>query len=114
MKIHFLTFSNTSYMEPSRIMNEAKSFGFDSIQCMNEFHIPEFLEKHSNFIKQNQSGFGFWIWKPKIILDKLKSIDDNDILIYCDAGIHLNSKGLPRYKEYIDILNKKDIVNFYF
>lgn len=93
-------------------MSEAKFFGFDSIQCMNEFDIPDFVEKHSNFIQQNQYGFGLWIWKPKIILDKLKSIDDNDILIYCDAGIYLNSKGLTRYKEYIDILNNKDIVNF--
>lgn len=112
MKIHFLTFANTSYMEPGRIMNDAKSFGFYSIQCMNEFDIPEFLEKHSNFIQKNEFGFGLWIWKPKIILDKLKSIDENDILVYCDAGIHLNVKGLSRYTEYIDILNTKDMVNF--
>jgi hypothetical protein len=112
MKTHFITFSNTSYMYPDRILKEAESFKFDSIQSLSELDIPEFLEKHSNFINSNHHGFGRWIWKPKIILDKLKSIDDNDILIYCDSGMYLNSKGLNRYNEYLDILNEKDMVTF--
>lgn len=108
---HFITFTNTNYMSPDRILNEAKSFGFDSIQCLSELDIPQFIEKHRHFIQSN-GGFGCFIWKPKIILDKLNSIEDGDILIYCDAGIHLNSKGIARYNEYLDILKDKDMLNF--
>jgi hypothetical protein len=99
-------------MYPSRILKEAESFKFDSIENLTEFDIPEFLEKHSDFIESNPQGYGRWIWKPKIILDKLNSIDDNDILIYCDSGMHLNSNGIDRYNEYIDILSTKDMLTF--
>lgn len=112
MKIHFLTFSNTSYMNTERIISEAKKFPFDTLQSISEFDIQEFFNKHLNFINRNKSGFGLWIWKPKIILDKLNLIDDGDVLVYCDAGMHLNSKGLTRYIEYIDILESKDMLTF--
>lgn len=112
VKTHFLTFSNTSYMYPDRILKEAESFKFDSIQTMSELDIPQFIEKHHDFIYSRIHGFGHWIWKPKIILDKLNSIDENDILIYCDSGIFLNINGIDRYKEYIDMLNDKDMVTF--
>ena len=112
MKVHFITFSNTSYINSNRIQQEAELFGFDSFQCISELDIPEFLEKHFHFINSNKIGFGCWIWKPKIILDKLNSIEDNDILIYCDSGMYLNHNGIDRYKEYIDMLNGKDMITF--
>jgi len=31
-------------------------------------------------------GNGYWCWKPYIILEKLKHIKDNDVIIYMDAG----------------------------
>jgi len=32
-------------------------------------------------------GAGFWVWKPYIIYRKMLSLQDNDFLIYSDAGI---------------------------
>ena len=32
-------------------------------------------------------GAGYWIWKPRVILDSLVSLDD-DVLVYLDAGNH--------------------------
>ena len=99
-------------MVPHRILSEAESFGFDSITRMSELDIPEFLEKHKDFIQRNSFGYGLYIWKPKVILDKLNSIDDNDVLIYCDAGVHLNSRGLDRYHEYIDLMKNEEMLTF--
>ena len=31
-------------------------------------------------------GFGYWSWKPYIILDALKKISEDDILIYMDSS----------------------------
>jgi hypothetical protein len=53
-----------------------------------------------------------WIWKPKIILDTLEMLNDGDRLVYCDAGMHLNAKGLRRYFEYHRILDTCDMVTF--
>ena len=102
--IHFLTFTNTSYMKPTRIVAEAEAFEFDSIRTLTEHDIPEFIEKHKEFIEQKPRGYGNWIWKPKVILDTLLSVKPNDIVLYCDAGMHLNARGMKRYYDYLKLL----------
>jgi hypothetical protein len=110
-KLHFITFANTSYMVTDRIINEAKSFKmFDSVISRSERDIPEFVYKHRDFIKRNPHGYGFMLWKPKIILDLMQNINDNDIVVYCDAGMHLNVNGIPRFKQYLEAISGKKSV----
>ncbi len=111
--ITFITFANTEFMQTSRIINEAtESKMFDNIMSKNEHDISEFIEKHSKFINDNPRGYGFWIWKPKIILDTLLKLPDDDILIYADAGVHINKNGKKRFNEYISYLDNHDMVMF--
>ena len=44
----------------------------------------------------------------------MNEINDNDILIYLDAGCQINSEGKERLSEYIELLNKSDtgIISF--
>jgi hypothetical protein len=111
-EVHFLTFANTSYMEPTRILEEAKEFGFATIQAMSENDIPEFVWRHHTFIAENPQGYGLWIWKPKIILDRMARMEEGDIVVYCDAGMHLNNGGLLRYYEYLNMMNIWDMLTF--
>lgn len=112
-KINFLTFANTTFMNTDRIAEEAKSFNiFDKIIQLNETNIQEFINKHQTFINNNPAGYGYYIWKPKIILDTLLHMNDNDILVYCDAGVHLNSNGMERFNYYLDKLNNAEMVVF--
>jgi hypothetical protein len=67
-----------------------------------------FWNKHQNFIENNQRGYGYWIWKSYIVLAQLKKMNDNDILLYCDAGCHLNPNGLLRMTEYIKMINDNE------
>jgi hypothetical protein len=111
--IHFITFANTSYMRTDRILQQAQDLNiFNTIQSFNEYDIPEFIKKHSNFIKTHKDGYGKFIWKSKIIHDKLLKIKDNDILLYCDAGVHINNKGRKRFLEYLDMLKENEIITF--
>jgi len=103
--IHFLTFANTSYMKPTRILFEIQPFIFDTVTAVTELDIPEFIEKHKDFIEEYPRGYGFWIWKPKVILDKLLAVRDGDFIVYCDAGIHVNERGMSRYYDYLKLLN---------
>jgi hypothetical protein len=112
---YFVTFANTDFMSTDRIVSQAKEFGiFRDIFAMNETCIPDFIEKHRNFIENNKDGYGFWIWKPKVIMTALERINDGDILVYCDAGMYLNKNGLPRFHQYINSmnLNERDMVTF--
>jgi hypothetical protein len=113
--MNFLTFTTTGYSSPSRILKQAEDFKiFDKIIHKTELDIPTFIEKHATYIAKHKLGYGRYIWKPKIILDTLLEMKESDILFYCDSGIHLNVKGLARFNEYIDILNKsnKSMVSF--
>jgi hypothetical protein len=105
-KKNFITFVNNGYMSTERIFKEAQESGFfDTISIKNEYDIREFIEKHKDFIINNKPGYGRWIWKPKIILDTLESIDEGDFLIYTDAGSYINKHGRQRFEEYLSLLD---------
>ena len=111
----FVTFCNSDFMTTDRIVSQAKNFNiFDEIYGCNENDIKTFIEKHNDFIKSHPSGFGNWIWKPKIIYDKLLELKENDILVYCDAGVYLNNNGIQRLNEYFSFLNNEnnDLITF--
>lgn len=116
MSIFFLCFSNNGYNDcgKSRLINQAQELEiFDKILSKNESDIPEFIDKHKKFISDHPQGYGLWIWKPKIIFDTLLTLKDNDILIYCDTGIHINKHGKDRLKEYLEKLKEKDMIVFH-
>lgn len=49
--------------------------------------IPEWT--HSDFCNKNSRGFGYWIWKPFIINNKLSKVSEGDVVMYCDLGCEL-------------------------
>lgn len=109
----FITFANTNFMKPDRIVQQAREFGvFDEVRAMNEYDILEFVARHKDFIESNPKGYGHYMWKPKIILDALDRLSMGDTLMYCDAGVWLNKNGLKRFNEYLDMLETKDMVVF--
>ena len=113
MTCHFVTFSNTGYMDTSRILKQARDLNvFSSITLRNEHDISEFVTKHADFIKKESYGFGRFIWKPKVILDALSNIAHDDVLVYCDTGLYINASGRNRFLDYLEFLDNKSICVF--
>ena len=112
--LYFLTFANNNYMSTQRIANEAKSFKmFDFIVSKSDTDISDYLSKHSDFIRRESYGFGRFIWKPKVIFDLLESVNDDDIILYSDAGTHFNVGGIERFHYYLStILKDKEMCVF--
>jgi hypothetical protein len=106
----FLTFGNNKYYNSLyRINNEALSFNifdevliFTDIKLRNDF--PQFWETHENFINNNPRGYGYWIWKSFLTLKILEKMNENDILVYVDAGCSLNTNGIQRLNDYFQIV----------
>lgn len=115
-KKYYLTFINKKYSNEqilNRIRKETSEFRyFDDVKIKNEEDLEEFLEKHKSFIRDNPHGFGLYIWKPKIIYEFLSEINYGDVIIYTDAGVHLNDGGIDRFKQYIKFLDEKDVIVF--
>jgi len=80
---------------------------FDELYLFNENNLGEhFLEKHGEILNSKTRGFGYWIWKPEVILTALSTLDEGDVAIYVDVGCHLNANGKRRLEEYINLLEK--------
>jgi len=101
--IIFSTFGCEKYVrQVERITKEAMSSSFfDKIHTFSPSELSsEFISKHNNFL--HGKGYGFWIWKPQIIKQLLSTINENDIIVYCDSGSTINAAGSKRFREYID------------
>jgi hypothetical protein len=110
----FLSFAD-SRMQNSldRIERQAKEMNYDVISIYNEKDLnKDFVNRFKNNLIYGSRGFGYWCWKPQIILQELDKMNNNDILLYSDVGCHINKNGYNRLLEYFDIANKNDILAF--
>lgn len=104
--IHFITYSNATFEQSKqRLCREAtESNWFSTVTSYSPDDLDQnFKEKNKIILEQPRIG-GYGIWRPHIIKNKLKEIDNNDILIYLDAGCSINILGKQRFDEYINMV----------
>lgn len=83
-----------------------KIYSVNDLSLKTKKTINEYLKKN------DRHGYGYWKWKPEIILDFLLKIPNNSILHYCDIGSHFYPKKVSRLSYYEKICRKKDMVVF--
>jgi len=114
--IHLITYGNNYYNNSKkRLYNEALSSGwFNTITLYGPEDLDDEFTLNFKDILRQQKGGGYWIWKPYIIKKHLDKLQDNDILIYLDAGCSINKNGVQRFKDYINMVNNNDagIISF--
>lgn len=102
---HFLSFAD-SRLVPSlrRIAAEATATGlFNSVTTATERSLDEgFRGRCRELLKPMVRGYGYWIWKPQVILQRLGTLSDGELLAYCDAGCHFTQRGRDRLQQYFD------------
>jgi hypothetical protein len=83
---HLITFADPAY-EYRRYETNNKVNFFDAVKGYTPDDISqEFKEANSDIWNQTR-GYGYWMWKPYIILDYLNNYaKENDVVVYCDAG----------------------------
>lgn len=85
-----------------------KGQAFDKVERFDarilQRRYPDFFREHDGFLKSNTRGFGYWIWKPFIILQALEELPENWSLAYIDAGcvLNLNTVSRRRLQDYKD------------
>ena len=114
-KIIFLSFAtNDLSISINRLKYQAINCKFyDHVKILSNSDIGTKGKKILSKFK-NKRGYGYWFWKPYLILKIMKEMNNGDILHYADVGCHINSEGHKRFKEYISLLNKqkKGIISF--
>jgi len=90
-KVH-IAFANNVFLKSLDILkrtsltvgkvDEFISFGTEDL------HMNNFWEENQHILSQ-KLGAGYWIWKPFIILETMKLLDDGDVVLYTDAGMRV-------------------------
>jgi hypothetical protein len=109
--MNYLTFfGNDEFKYKKLLLNkEAKLSGwFDGVIAHSPETISDFLNQHQEFVRENKRGYGYWIWKPYIILDLLKRINEGDTVTYIDSGGSILCHKKNKFDEYLDILKKSE------
>ena len=114
--IHLITYGNHKYTRQKKaLVEKARLSGwFDQVEALGPSDLDkDFTDEFKNILDQDM-GAGFWIWKSYMLHQKLKQMQEGDVLVYLDAGCDLNTEGEKRFSEYIDMVKKseKGILSF--
>jgi hypothetical protein len=111
LKKHFVTFASSD-LERSllRIKLQAiESGAFDHIHCFTEHMLtPEFYQHFARHLRLGTRGFGYWCWKPQILLQTIQKAEEGDLILYCDAGCEINAGGNDTLEAYFNDADKSD------
>lgn len=93
MKKVYITFSGAQYHAwTERIVRDAPHMGADSVIVYDDQWLlkcrPAFVEQNMWLWQQPTRGFGWFAWKPLIILDALSRVNNGDVVFYTDADTY--------------------------
>jgi len=83
--------------------DESVNYNLDSLS-------KEFLQKHQQHFSYTR-GAGYWVWKPYIILNHVKNMNNDDILMYTDSGCHFINNATPLFNILEQTENKVLVFN---
>lgn len=104
-------FTSNFIMSSVRLRREMKqSKFFDKYYILNE----DFLDEDFRKLCNGKRGYGFWAWKPYIILKlyAIGMIRDYDIVFYMDGGCSLKPDCSKRFFEYVELVEKHNFLFF--
>lgn len=89
-----------------RFERQAREIGeFDSIKVFSEHELTnDFKKAVGPLLSEATRGFGYWVWKPHIILETLHCLEEDDIVLYADVGCHFLPGGKDRLADYFRIV----------
>lgn len=100
--IHFITFGqgHNFIAAAKRLLTQAYDIHtFDSLQMFTDEDLktdPVYWKKHGEFTNANKRGYGYFLWKPYLIMKVMETMCDGDIIVYADAGCEIDPENEER------------------
>lgn len=91
MKLVLTNLSNQLFNDSRIRLNEsAQKYGIEEINsyCFDDLKKTSFFKRNREILEQPK-GIGYWLWKPYIIFEAMKKLEENDVVIYSDCGIEI-------------------------
>lgn len=112
MNKYLLSFADSRLWRTlARLNTQAEELNFFNsilLGTENDLNI-DFRIKYIEKLIPGSRGYGYWSWKPQILMQVLNKIDFGDSILYIDAGCHLNKLGSWRLQEYFSMLEKSNL-----
>lgn len=110
MKKILISFGNEKYYKSLNVL-EKTAYDIGKIDkvfiyTQDQLKDTEFWKKNS-YILSKPRGAGYWIWKPFIILETLNKLENEDIVMYSDAGVSVIEDLTPLFNIAANNLSKK-------
>lgn len=110
---YIITYGNKAYSaSKKRLVCQAKSLRiFDAILTYGPEDLSDNIKNNSIYVNYaDGKGGGYWIWKSYIIHKTLQQMNENDILVYVDAGCSLYQTS--QWNKYFNYLENYDMLAF--
>lgn len=117
MKKIFLSFGNNRFINSRRrILKEVMALRYNSKSLFDEFKIetesvinePGYIDVINKIPTKLGTGRGYywWTWKPYIMYKTLCTMNDGDILFYCDSGMSIlnNDNTVKKFNELFELI----------
>jgi len=112
MKIYAIFYTDDKYKSREKPLLELlKNIGFDDVYNYNREWLitTDFYLENKEILDMSRGG-GYWLWKPYIIIETMKKIENNNVVFYLDAGDNIKKDILNEIKSYM-IINDYIITN---
>ena len=88
-----INFANKGYENSKKTQKESAT-ALGNIDKVIEYSLEDmdqqFKDENKELLAESR-GAGYWLWKPYFILKTLNTLNDGDVLIYCDTAMEFLS-----------------------
>jgi len=106
-KIQFISFgSDKNYINYSKDLLSKISVAYPDSQfdVYGPKDIPEWINQYA---QKYPKGYGYWLWKPYLIFETLKKVDEGNVVVYLDGRCDASGVRLPWLDEFLKSKNHK-------
>ena len=93
-----MSFATIEFYEAQQVLVHSAREHVDGFIWYRERDLPRDFRRRNHQLFRDQRGFGYFVWKPWVILDALAKIDDGDLLLYVDSGNTITSDPAPLFE----------------
>ncbi len=94
MTVHLVCYAEGAgihFHNQAALVASARRHGVSSILALNAATLGAgFVAAHPTLFAKRE-GAGYWLWKPRIILDALERAAEDDLVVYADSGSDLRA-----------------------
>ena len=98
MNWHLVSYADDKFKDEQKFLEKNHSENFNIKSYDRDWLVSTNFYKDNQTLLDEEKGGGWWAWKPYVILDALRNVQENDYILYCDCGDMIS----PSIKEFVE------------